>query len=78
MQEVQPVLKDTSPHVYETLQIDEYPSQIHSISKVKVSKDNSGRLIITFPYDRSLVAKVKTIECYKCAEQGWAGREEPN
>ena len=78
MSEVQPALDNTIPHVLETSQIDEHPSRIHSISKVKVSKDNSGRLIITFPYDRSLVAKVKTIECYKCAEQGWARREEPN
>ena len=65
MSEVQPALNNTIPHMHETSQIAEHPSQIHSISKVKVSKDNSGRLTVAFPYNPSLVVKVKTIEGYK-------------
>ena len=30
------------------------------MTEIDVKKDISGRLIVTFPYDRSLVAKVKT------------------
>lgn len=32
---------------------------------VSVSKDTSGRIIVAFPYDRLLVAKVKSIDGYK-------------
>ena len=35
------------------------------MTEIDVKKDISGNLIVTFPYDRSLVAKVKTIEGYK-------------
>ena len=51
MPEVQPALNNTIPHVYETAQIAEHPSRIHSISKVKVSKDNSGRITVAFPHN---------------------------
>ena len=32
---------------------------------VNVSKDISGRITVAFPYDRLLVAKVKTIDGYR-------------
>ena len=44
--------------------IDEHLSHIHSISKVKASKDNSGRLTVAFPYNPLLIEEVKTIEGY--------------
>ena len=35
------------------------------MADVKVSKDTSGRIIVSFLYDRSLVMKVKTIYGYR-------------
>ena len=32
------------------------------MARINVSKDPSGRIIVSFPYDALLVAKVKTIE----------------
>ena len=52
-------------HMHETSPFAEYPSHIHSLSKVKVSRDNLGRLTVAFPYNPALIAKVKTIEGYK-------------
>ena len=65
MSELQTVSNSVISRVYETSQINEYPFHIHSISKVKVSKDNSGRITVAFPYNPLLVEKVKTIEDYK-------------
>jgi hypothetical protein len=65
MSEVQPALNNTIPHIHETSEIDEHPSHIHSISKVKVSNDNSGRITVAFPYDPLRVSKIKTIEGHK-------------
>ena len=51
--------------VHKTTQIAEPPTQIHSISKVKVSRDTSGKITVAFSYNPLLVEKVKTIEGYK-------------
>jgi hypothetical protein len=32
------------------------------MARINVSKDPSGRMMVSFPYDALLVAKVKTIE----------------
>lgn len=65
MSEVKTDSNNVISNMHETLLVAEYPSHIHSLSKVKVSRDNSGRLTVAFPYDPALIAKVKTIEGYK-------------
>ncbi len=64
MSELQTVSNSVISRMHETSNIDEHPSHIHSISKVKVSKDNSGRLTVAFSYNPLLIEKVKTIEGY--------------
>jgi len=51
--------------VHKTTQSAEPPTQILSISKVKVSRDTSGKITVAFSYNPLLVEKVKTIEGYK-------------
>jgi hypothetical protein len=44
------------------------------MARINVSKDPSGRIIVSFPYDALLVAKVKTIEGRRWhpAEKHWS------
>ena len=41
-----------------------YSNDGRSATAVTVCKDFSGRIVVTFPYDRSMVEKVKTIRGY--------------
>jgi hypothetical protein len=43
------------------------------MARIQVSKDLSGRIIVSFPYDPLLVAKVKTIDGRRWhpAEKHW-------
>jgi hypothetical protein len=44
------------------------------MARIQVSKDPSGRIIVSFPYDALLVAKVKTIDGRRWhpAEKHWS------
>lgn len=66
MLKVQTALNSISVPAPGTSKIDESPTQVHPpVPDVKVSKDKSGRITVSFPYAPSLIEKVKTIEGYK-------------
>ncbi len=65
MSEVKTDSKNLISHMYKTSQFADNPSHINSLPKVKVSRDNSGRLTVEFPYNPALIAKIKTIEGYR-------------
>jgi integrase len=46
------------------------------MARIQVSNDPSGRIIVSFPYDPLLVAKVKTIDGIRWhpAENNWSFR----
>jgi hypothetical protein len=50
------------------------------MARINVSKDPSGRIIVSFPYDALLVAKVKAIEGRRWhpAEKHWSFPNAPN
>ncbi|MBI5327408.1 MAG: hypothetical protein HZB80_03810 [Deltaproteobacteria bacterium] len=65
MPEVQTALNSVISQAHKTPQIIQPPTLISSISKVKVSRDISGKLAAAFPYDHSRISKIKTIEGHK-------------
>ena len=65
MSEVQTALNSVISRVRKTTQIAQPPTEIPSISKVKVSRDTSGNITVAFTYDPSLISKIKTIEGHK-------------
>ena len=50
------------------------------MARINVSKDPSGRIIVSFPYDALLVAKVKTIEGHRWrpTKKHWSFPNAPN
>jgi len=50
------------------------------MARINVSRGPSGRIIVSFPYDALLVAKVKTIEGRRWhpAEKHWGFPNAPN
>ena len=65
MLEVQTALNSVISLVHKTAQIAQPPTRKPSISKVKVSRDTSGKITVAFPYDPSRISKIKTIEGHK-------------
>jgi hypothetical protein len=65
MSEVQTALNSVISRVHKTTQIAQPQTRIPSISKVKVSRDTSGKITVAFPYDPSRISKIKTIEGHK-------------
>ena len=65
MSEVQTALNSVISLVHKTAQIAQPPTRKPSISKVKVSRDTSGKITVAFPYDPSRISKIKTIEGHK-------------
>src|SRR3990167_5792486 len=65
MSEVQTAFNSAISLAHKTTQIAQPPTRIPSISKVKVSKDTSGKITVAFPYDPSRISKIKTIEGHK-------------
>ena len=50
------------------------------MARIQISNDPSGRIIVSFPYDPLLVAKVKTIDGRRWhpAEKHWSFRNNPS
>lgn len=65
MSEIQAALNSVVSQVHKTTQIAQPPTRTPSISKVKVSRDTSGKITVVFPYDPLRISKIKTIEGYK-------------
>jgi hypothetical protein len=43
----------------------EYPSQREDIYGVNITKNDSGIIVVTSPYNPLLVEKIKTISCHR-------------